>query len=208
MKYFLPSMLIVAILAVSTANSSAQKAYEKEQIQINGGIDFLVFPYSFGYFSTLSGVNTSPSIPVSANVEYGFHEYVSLGVYAGYYGKSWRYTYTPDNTEVESSLSVISYGARGTLHGTPLINEVVPNSSIDEKTWDLYFSIILGLETTSWRHPTIDNTFFGSRPSSTTQSVLGSIVGARYMVNENFGAFMEVGRGTFGLFRLGLSFNL
>lgn len=110
--------------------TQAQKAYEKEQLQINAEVDFLVFSFSSAYFNLLSNVNASSAIPISANPEYGFHKYVSLEGYTGYYGKTCRYTSLQGSNEVKTSLNVVSFDARGTLHGTSLINEIVP----DKKT--------------------------------------------------------------------------
>lgn len=202
-KFFLFSLAISLFLIAPMDSTGQTKAYEKGQLQINAGIDFLVFPYNYGYFNLYSGVTTSATVPVSANIEYGFHEYISIGGYAGYYSKTWNYnTFRGDR---ESSFSVVSFGARGTLHATQLMNDLT-DAGIDDTKWDLYASLILGIENTSWDH-TWDDTRY-SPPSSTTNFRIGPIFGARYMFNSNLGAFLEFGRGTYGLGRIGLTFNI
>lgn len=185
--------LLVLLIFITPILSKAQgKAYEEGDKIANLGISLGYFGY--GYF----GDRTGFSIPINASLEYGITEEISVGPYIGY--ARWNYEYFNGLNDTEYSWTFVSAGARGSFHLTPLINEW-GDGDIDEEKFDLYVSAILGLEFRSYKDD------FGGNDYYNNETVLrfGPNLGMRYLFTENFGFYVEGGRGTFGWLNFGVT---
>jgi hypothetical protein len=188
-------------LAVACLSSfSAQAQYAKGDITANAGISLGVIgygAYSYNYY----GGGYRGSIPLSASVEYSINDQFALGGYLGYYGRSYKYTWNGDN--YRDRWSITSFGVRGSYHATPLLNDLL-GASMDEEKWDIYASVLLGYEVWSWSYGYEGSGFNRSNTGSGNLD-FGTIVGARYFFSPKFGAFAELGRGSYGLLTLGVT---
>ncbi len=188
-------------LAVACLSSfSAQAQYAKGDITANAGISLGVIgygAYSYNYY----GGGYRGSIPLSASVEYSINDQFAIGGYLGYYGRSYKYTHL--NSSYRDRWSITSFGVRGSYHATPLLNDLL-GSSMDEEKWDIYASVLLGYEVWSWSY---GYEGLGINRTSTGSGRLdfGTIAGARYFFSPKFGAFAELGQGSFGLLTLGVT---
>lgn len=208
MKNIFYFLFINLILCITCLNANGQDAaYEKGQFQINGGIEFGVFDrdaYQYRNTTEYDNVSSNESTPISANIEYGISQSFSIGGYGSYFSKTWNYDNFSQEAS-ESSFQAISFGVRGTLHGTPLINDLIKGLTINPDKWDIYTSLMVGIETLNWEHSWEDS--FNDQPSSETKFRLGPVIGARYMFTPTIGAFAEFGGGANGAGRVGFSLN-
>lgn len=163
---------------------SAQ-SFMQGELSLNAGVGFGVFRYGGG-----NTYGFAP--PISMNVEYSFIDLLGLGVYGGYL--SGRYTASNDY----SRFNALSYGARGTVHISHVLNELF-NLGLREDKLDLYGSFLVGRENVRWgnRRPIGE--------SDRKSWVFGPVGGARYFFTESLGVFAEIGRGVHGTFTVGAS---
>ncbi|MCC9166342.1 hypothetical protein [Pontibacter harenae] len=190
LKKILLSMLALgSVFAFQTAHAQP-KAYEQGGYIFNAGIS--LGSYGYGYVGSRSG----GFIPVTVSVEKSFHEYISAGPYLGYAswnynGSGWRYSW-----------NYVTVGGRVTFHGSSLINEHL-DADIDEKKLDLYGSVISGLEFRKYSGDDFNVYDYGNE----IKLIFGPILGAKYMFDDQVGAYVEGGRGTFGYVTVGVSLN-
>ena len=159
-------------------------AYNQGDILLNAGFSFGYYGYGF------TGTRSLGIIPLTANLEYGFHEHISVGPYLGY--ASWDY----DDFGSDFNWNILSIGARGSFHYLPLLDELL-ETDLDLEHLDFYATLIVGVEIQSSNSDVIQNE---------TDLVLGPVLGFKYLFNDNVGVYFEGGRGTFGYGTLGVSF--
>lgn len=158
-------------------------AYNEGDLLINAG-------FSFGYYGYgLTGSRSLGLIPLTANLEYGFHEYISIGPYIGY--ASWDY----DWVGADYNWSLLSIGGRGSFHYLPLLDDAL-DTDLDLEKLDFYVTLILGVEIGTSNTDVINND---------TDVVFGPVLGFKYLFNPNIGVYLEGGRGTFGYGTLGVA---
>ena len=187
-------MLVVACLF----SFSARAQYAKGDITANLGISLGVIGYGgYGYYNG----GTTGSLPLSANVEYSINDQFAIGGYLGYYSRSYKYTWNGNN--YRDRWSITSLGVRGSYHATPLLNDLL-DANMSEEKWDIYASLLLGYEVYSWKNG-YEGTGFVRDNASSGAVDFGTVIGARYFFNPKFGAFAELGRGSFGLLTVGVS---
>ncbi len=184
---FLSALMLVCLLSFN-----AQAQYAKGDITASAGISLGLIGYGgYGYL----GGSYSGFLPLTANVEYSINDAFAIGGYAGYYGRSYK------DAGYRNRFSVTSFGARGTYHATPVINELL-DASVPEEKWDLYGTLLLGYRvyTYKWENTTVDLSGYNNGGF-----VGGLVIGARYFFSPRFGAFLELGRGTYGAASIGIS---
>lgn len=180
----------LAVLLFSfTTGAFAQ--YKKGDILVNAGISFGVIGYSWGAYGSSSGFP-----PLTVNAEYSLNEMFSVGPYLGYYSRTYKH-----GNDYKDKFTAFSFGARGTFHASGFLNEHF-NWNINEEKLDLYGSVMLGYEVYTW---SFDEKYVGNNYYSSGASSLdfAPVIGARYNFTPAFGAFAELGRGSFGYFTLG-----
>ncbi len=189
-------------LAVACLSSfSAQAQYAKGDITANAGISLGVIgygAYSYNYY----GGGYRGSIPLSASVEYSINDQFALGGYLGYYGRSYKYDI--GSSAYRDRWSITSFGVRGSYHATPLLNDLL-DANMSEEKWDIYASVLLGYEVWSWSYGYEGFGGFDRSGVGSGRLDFGTIVGARYFFNPKFGAFAELGQGSYGLLTLGVT---
>ncbi len=123
MKNFLSSLFLVALLAFSAQNATAQ-SYQQGDKLLNVGVGL--------------GTYGAGGLGLGGSFEYGIHEAISVGVLGGYSGRS---NYLGSNTR----WSVLTIGARGSYHFNELLN-------LDNDQIDLYAGLGLGYRNISWNY--------------------------------------------------------
>ncbi|MBC7921344.1 MAG: hypothetical protein H7Z75_09680 [Ferruginibacter sp.] len=171
------------------AQTAGGGSFEKGTILISPGISFGAVGYG-GYVGSGSGF-----LPLSASLEYSLDDKFAVGPYLGFYSRKYSGSFR---------YSSFSFGDKGTVHATSLLNEAF-DSSIDAEKIDLFASAYLGARTLSY---TYDNAAFNGNYDNDFGLRLGVTIGGRYFFNPNLGVFLEVGYGAIGYSTLGVSFKL
>ncbi|MDO1445220.1 hypothetical protein Q0590_03105 [Rhodocytophaga aerolata] len=189
------SVLFALCLMIFFAQS-AKAQYEKGDILINPGISIGGYGYyNYGLYSNSGGF-----LPLTINAEYSINDMFSVGGYAGYYSRTYKYS-----NDYKDRWTALSIGARGTLHASGLLNDQL-DLNINEEKLDIYASLLLGFETYSWK---VDEKWGGSNYYNNGSRVFpGLTFGARYFFTPKFGGYLELGRNAFGYLNLGVSFKL
>ncbi|MFW5657414.1 MAG: hypothetical protein ACOCXS_02730 [Bacteroidota bacterium] len=181
-------------LALVFSTFSMGKAQEAGTLAYNIGDTYAQAGISFGYLGYgFSGSRVGFAFPITVSVEHGFHEFISAGAFLGI--ANWRYEYFGN----KYGWTFVNFGGRGTLHFAGLMNDNL-DTNIDLKKWDLYASFIAGLEIRRYSSDYYDDLY-----DNNISLLVGPFLGAKYMVSENFGVYLEGGRGNFGYGTLGVS---
>ncbi len=185
-------LLTAAVLFVAfsaQAQESQDLSYKKGDNLFNAGL-------GLGYYGYGLGIGRSSSIPaLEANFELGIHEYFGVGPYAGIV--RWNYRYSG----FDGGFSILTFGGRGSFHYKDLLEELL-DSEIGSEKLDLYVTLLFGLEIESYSgdFTTIRNNGVGV--------FIGPVLGARYYFTNNFGAYIEGGRGSFSFLKLGITVRI
>ena len=175
-KIVLASLLVMSLL---TQNVSAQKTQKLNDVT---GINLLNAGIGIGSF----GLYGTGGLPLTASFEHGFSKNISAGLEAGYvqrkYVDSWKYSY-------------FIIGARGSYHFNEILNVGDPKLDVYGGAGLLYRHFKIKY-TGDW------NEYYGK--SSNGDVTVDLHAGARYLFNNNIGAFAEVGYGISPL-KLGVS---
>ncbi len=182
-------LFLALFLFAGSQIAHAQTAYTKGDKIASLGVSFGNYGYGF------AGSRSGGFIPITASLEFGVHESISVGPYIGY--ASWNYDYSFG----DYSSNFLSVGAKGSWHYVPFINQEL-NTSLDEQKLDFYISLFLGIENRSFGY---DDRNIDNQRSNVTRLVFAPVLGFRYMFTPKVGAFIELGRGTFGYSSLGVS---
>lgn len=184
MKKFL---ILSLIIACCTMETKAQSFDEGDDV-FNAGMGFGYYNYNYAF-------NRRFSVPaLTANYEKGVFKWLGVGPYVGF--ASWNYS---SNT-FDGGYSIFAVGGRASFHYTDLLNEFL-ELGLDQKI-DLYFTVIMGLNFNGY---TGDFTAF---ENNEVRLNYGPVLGFRYYLSDNFGAYMEIGRGSFSYGTLGISLKL
>jgi hypothetical protein len=146
----------------------------------------------------LGGFYGTSSLPViSVGLDFGVHEFVSVGGVAGYSSSKVEYPFFALNQSYSYKYSYFTLGVRGSYHFLQLPNEKL----------DLYGGLGLGFNIVSSKY---DGTAINQvlvRGSSGSYMFLGIHAGGRYFFSPNFAAYAELGYGL-GILNIGIAFRL
>lgn len=184
-------------LGMSFPNPGSKWPFSKGAVWLNisSSIGLIGYP-SFG--------NRRAYLPLMISGDYSISDHIAVGPYLGFFRL--RYDDSFNGTKYESRLTTYHIGARAILHATDILNAEM-GAGIDARKWDLYGGLSAGFVSRVW---TIDNEFKNARNdySVSLYPSIGLIIGARYLVTDNFGIMAEVGKGSFGLISFGVSGKL
>jgi hypothetical protein len=158
-KVLLLSLITIVTIAFSAQKSQAQE-YEQGSLVANVGI----------------GLGGGLGLPISASVDYGFKEKISLGGFVGFS------TTNEDLGFFKVNYTYILVGARAAYHFDLGVDKLDP-----------YAGVMLGYNAASVGFepdpgPPFNNITAGG-------VILGGFAGARYYITDNIGAFAELGYG-------------
>ena len=179
-------VVLACILCGLFSTSFAQ--YEKGNISVNAGFSFGLIGYGYGVYGDSRGF-----LPLSLNLEYNLNDKFAIGPYVGMYSRSYG--------DGDYKFRALSFGGRGTFHASDFLNENL-NMSINTEKVDIYGSLILGVESYSWKY---DDNIVEGYYANGSRFIFGPVVGIRYLFSPAFGAFFEGGRGAFGYGTIGIT---
>lgn len=189
----------VLMFGVSPSATAQERGYEKGKAYFDIGIGAPRIGY-INYYSNY-GYNGYRLPVLRANLEYGFNEFISGGLYAGYSHYGWKWS--SNLGDYDERYSFISFGARGTFHIWDFLNEQL-DLGLGVEELDLYASLMIG-GGINRRSNTIPS---GRTTSSTGRAYVGTTVGGRYYFSNRTAVFVEAGYtySSFGI--IGLTFKL
>mgnify|MGYP006189517033 CR=1 FL=1 len=203
------TLAFIALCYLTTFNASAQnsenskssgKAYSEGDVSLNAGISLGTIGYGWGY-----GWSSSFSLPLTATLDIGVHEYFSVGGYAGYMGRSYKDAW--GGRTYKHTFRSYNFGVQGTFHASSFLNSEFDFNINDTKV-DYYVRLLLGYEVYSWKYDDSWNNSYINYNTSSGRMIFGPVVGVRYMFSPNVGGYIEGGRGAFGWLTLGVSFKM
>jgi hypothetical protein len=165
---------IISIFALCFFMNTQAQAFQKGDVMLSPGVG--LGTYGIGY-----GVGFA--VPVVLNADFGVHDYVSVGVYGGFWTKKWDYAFG-DNYRFSST----HFGARASFHFWQLIDKHA-NADLKADKLDIYFTPWLGynLRSAKYQGSGFGSLGFGNRFQG------GAQIGVRYFINKNVGFFGEWG---------------
>ena len=173
-------LLLCALFVLVVSVSMGQIAYKQGDMVVSGML-------GLGGVAGVYGESGMP--PISASVDYGFNENISIGGLAGIttseesylIGGKWKYTY-------------IIIGARGAYHYDFLHKDNI----------DTYGGIMIGynIVSSSW-----EGTGSGLYGASGSYLLYGGFIGGRYYFMPNLAAQVELGYGM-GYITIGVAYKL
>ena len=168
--------------------------YDKGAWWLNAGTSFSLINYpAFG--------GGSNPLPLFLSADYSYSPHMAVGPYLGYL----RVTYTDFGTLNRRRFVNYHIGARWLFHGTDYLNDLF-GFGLDIRQFDLYTGLSAGLDIQLNSDENPDKSF--SQNPSRTNTRLGLIFGAKYLLKQRIGFYAEAGYGTFGVFNFGLCFKL
>lgn len=170
MKKIILTAFVLFIL-VGLNNIQAQ-GYQAGSKTLNLGVGFGM--------AGIEGEATLP--PISAGLQFGLTDKISVGGIVGYSGSSYKFGFFGSNYEWKYSYIII--GARGEYH------LLEPNNKLDA-----YGGVTVGYQLLSVTEPS-NLPKFGNAYSAKGSAILfGFHVGGRYALSNSFGVFGELGYG-------------
>lgn len=197
-KFIIGLATVVMCLGIDSSNIHAQ-GFEKGKIYVDLGVGLPRYARSvwgLGYGYSHSSYRT-PSL--SLGVRYGFLDYLSGGLYAGYAHNGWknapgtydeRYTYVP-------------VGIGASFHIWSFLNKTL-DLGLGVEELDLYHSIYTGAQIRI-RSEVKNNVKIPNR--TTVSPYFGTMIGARYFFLPFMGAHVEFGYGMNSYIKGGLTFK-
>jgi hypothetical protein len=146
----------------------------------------------------LGGFYGTSSIPViSAGLDFGVHEFVSVGGVVGYTSSKYEGLFGFGNAAYSWKYTYITLGARGSYHFLQLPNEKL----------DLYGGLGLGFNIVSSKYTGTAVNQALITGASGSYMFLGFHAGGRYFFSPNFAAYAELGYGL-GILNVGIALRL
>jgi hypothetical protein len=183
-------IICLALFSVISSATLKSQAYEKGQ---------LTGDFTTGFIGIYGASNFAVrSIPLCFAAEYGFHEYLSAGVYASAYSMLYKPSFIN-----AYRVNYIPMGFRASVHLTDLINQHL-NLSLSATEIDLYGGAHAGLVFNNSRR-WVGNTILVRQRAF---PIVGLYAGARYYFKDNLAGVFEFGATPNGIFNFGLTFRL
>lgn len=194
--------LFFGLLIPFFAKSQANLSVETGNVLVNPSIT--VGWYDYGY--ALDVVNVLP--PVGLNVEFCAFDYVTLGAEFEYGVRNYKDLFFTTGG-YEYNYQYKGYSLRGSFHYLDLLKNIFGDKigSLNSEKLDAYVAVSSGLLTTETTQKWNDGTVSANHERKTFDSSIraGYMAGFRYYFSNNFGAFAELGRNTFGYGKVGLT---
>lgn len=196
MRKLLLLFLCASFMWTANIQTASAQGFDAKKVYLDLGVGFPRYSfgtnifgipgYGYGYGYTSNSYRT-PSFNMS--IRYGFNEFISGGLYAGYAHNGWSYV-DGDGFDHNNRNTYIPVGVGASFHVWAFLNNKLDLGLGVEKL-DLYVTLVTGaqIRMESEKRPTYTTTDTRVRP------FVGSMVGARYFFINNIGAFVEFGYG-------------
>ncbi|MGB0402885.1 MAG: hypothetical protein ACPGEG_02230 [Salibacteraceae bacterium] len=197
-KLFTLCLVFVSLVSFSQVSDALDKTQEGQKSDGHKKGDLFVMA-GVGLGSAYSNKVVLP--PILINVEYGFHDMLSVGAMAGFgTGRSSKsQTLTGD---YHWNYSYLSLAGRASFHWGRYLK-------IPEEL-DLYGRVALGwrITTATWKDNNSGLTSEPAKPSANFGLIAGIHAGAKYMLTPALGAYLEVGQDNVSNIQFGIAFKL
>jgi outer membrane protein W len=182
--------LLFTFIIISTFFSSKAQFFEKDLNFVSAGYGLgLGYGRLLNAYQGYDGYKFSGFGPVALTFERAVTDNIGIGLQLGYssYGGTWNQSsYLGSTYDYKYKWSTLSIMARGAYH-----------FNVRNRNFDPYIGAGIGYRKYSYKYTSTDPTF-----NSTSNNISLGIplayqlfVGARYMFNDNFGAYVEAGYG-------------
>jgi len=176
-------LLTILSFTILFVSLSYGQVYKKGTNMINIGIG-----------PGLAGIYGTMDIPsISAGLQLGVHEKLSVGGIIGYSASTYDYGHYLGQ-DYEWTYTYIFIGARGEYHFV----------DVDVDDLDLYAGLTLGYNIVSVSEP---SGFSGFYTAESSYLLYGFHAGGRYYFSQSIGAFLELGYGV-GYIVVGITFKI
>jgi hypothetical protein len=180
--------LSLLLLLICATGALAKSAFDKNGKVAQAGIGL----------GGIGGFYGRSSLPViSAGLDFGVHEYVSVGGVVGYFSSKFDYPLVFGNQFYGYKYSYITLGARGSYHFLQIPNE----------KFDVYAGAGLGYNIVSASYDGPVNLRAAAAAASSSYLFFGIHAGGRYYFSPNFAAYAELGYGL-GILNVGIALRL
>jgi hypothetical protein len=196
MKKNLFTLILLCSLLFTGSAFAQGGAYQKGDKLFNAGVSFGAYNHK------IDGSRSTGFIPVSASLEFGVHESISVGPYIGY--GSWAYSSSYWGYNFTTKASALALGGRASYHYLPFLNEEL-GLNLNEAKFDFYATGLLGIEFRNASVYSGDGSGSSSSSISSTHFVPGVVLGFKYLFTDKVGAYLETGRGALGYGTLGIT---
>lgn len=188
---------ILFVIIFCSFITKAQLAFQKKDVLVSLGIS----GGDYRYHKFTDTEKAGRSLPAFLAVEYGANNRFSMGAFAGYYFKKYRFvgnsTTGYNNPHVFKS-HYSSFGLRVSYHFTEVLEKKF-NDDLNSQDLDMYISGLIGYELNGFTR------LEGVALVARSRLVGGAVLGIRYYLNYRLALFGEVGPGIFGLASAGLT---
>jgi outer membrane protein W len=182
--------LLFTFIIISTCFSSKAQFFEKDLNFVSAGYGLgLGYGRLLNAYQGYDGYKFSGFGPVALSFERAVTDNVGIGLQLGYssYGGTWNQSsYLGSSYDYKYKWSTLSIMARGAYH-----------FNVRNRNFDPYIGVGIGYRKYSYKYTSTDPTFNETTSDITLGVPLAYqlFVGARYMFNDNFGAYIEAGYG-------------
>ncbi len=177
MNKLLTLIAVAIILPISVF--ATEGPYKVKDLDISAGL---------GIGTYESGDISIP--PIGISVEYGFHELFSVGGYLGYLRMGEDFFSLGDKMEWSYSHTIVA--ARGSMHFNKWLTPIHKLDGLD-----IYTGVMIGFDFQSVNldYDGPSNPYINDYDDTDMDLLFSVHAGAKYMFNENWGAFAELGYG-------------
>lgn len=199
-KILIAAFATILFLGV-TPNTQAQ-GFEKGKIYLDLGIgaprySYGVTSWGYGYYNH----NTTRTPSFRASVRYGFNEFISGGLYAGFTQHRWSYT-NYQGFESFDRTQYIPVGVGASFHVWSFLNNTL-DLGLGVENLDLYVTLTTGAQIRAEveKRPTYTNS------DTRVSPFFGTMVGGRYFFLDWMGVYVQFGYGMNSYVEGGLTFK-
>lgn len=200
-KLIIACFAAALVFGMSPSVNAQERGYEKGKVYFDIGIGAPRLAFGTNFIYSSYGYDSYRLPALRANLEYGFTEFISGGLYAGYSHYGWKWTNSLGDYNERNSY--ISFGARGTFHIWDFLNEQL-DLGLGVEELDVYASLMIGggINRRSKTQPS------GRVTTSSGRAFFGTTVGGKYYFSNRVAGFVEAGYtySSFGI--IGLTFKL
>lgn len=207
MRKILIAVFATILFLGVTPNTQAQ-GFEKGKVYLDLGVGAPRYSYN-----TFYNYNTSPTRTPSfrASVRYGFNEFISGGLYAGFTQHRRSYTHPSfQGVEFFHRTQYIPVGVGASFHVWSFLNNTL-DLGLGVENLDLYVTLTTGAQIRAEveKKPIYTYPYTTTYTNSYTRvsPFFGSMVGGRYFFLDWMGAYVQFGYGMNSYVEGGLTFK-
>lgn len=183
------------------AQEQGGEGYTAKYMYLDLGVGLPRYGYN-SYWNYYNGYDYYKLPNLRANLEYGFSDMFSGGLFAGYSHYGWRHTFD-NGVKINERYSHLALGFRFTWHIWNFLNHKL-NFGLGAEELDIYVDAMAGAVINTHYNKGIN----AAANSRSTSPFFGPTVGAKYYFIKNMAVFLEAGYGSGSYGVLGITFKM